>query len=724
MPVLVFGNDYEEDWVVSQSSYGGIGLIETPSGRFSPDGEFAFGISSESPYNKLYAKMQFFPWFEAVLKYTEGTYLSYHGAKNPSIQSWKDKGLDVKFKLWNESEYMPDLALGIMDLGGTGAYSSEYIVGSKKFNNIDFSLGLGWGRLGGVNHFSNPIGWIDDSRNKRGGYDPSGGTLNLERFFSGDKVSIFGGVQYYTAIDNLSLKLEYDTSDYSQVIGFERDLRNPGDIFTLDSRINASLNYRYAVSKRDKIDLELGFLRGNTIYANIAVHSNLNIPAKQKFTAPKEIINIPYLESYEELNTDWKNHISDLIMWQMGNVGFVTHKLIFNGNELQAHVSQGRFQKPIQTIDLAGRILANNSPKNIKKITIVNIDQGVETLRASIARDKLVQSVAKGPLDESLLTFNLPNETLQSNAIIRKNEYLYPNFYWEVKPHMQGTLQHQRQFYFYQLEALIHTEFSLMQGLYLSTDIGIDIKNNYEGYDFHIPDGQLHHVRQDRRLYMTEGESGLRRMALDYLFDINESITAKLSAGYLEWMYGGIGGEILYMPRSKQWAIGLDTYWVKQREFDQKLSFRDYETITGFLTYYQDIPFYDMRLKLSMGKFLGKDKGAHIDLSRRFKSGARVGGIVALTDCDAACTGEGSFNKWIYFQLPMDLFFVNSSTRGKSGYAWSPLTKDSGTKVEPGGLYNLMMNSTDEVDTLRKKSWSLKKIISGFSTKTNTRVYN
>ena len=51
-----------------------------------------------------------------------------------------------------------------------------------------------------------------------------------------------------------------------------------------------------------------------------------------------------------------------------------------------------------------------------------------------------------------------------------------------------------------------------------------------------------------------------------------------------------------------------------------------------------------------MGKFLGKDKGAIIDISRRFASGARVGGKVALTDCDAACVGEGSFNKWIYFQ--------------------------------------------------------------------------
>ena len=50
-------------------------LFRIPQRDFLNDGEFAFGISTESPYNRLYAKMQFFPWMEAVLRYTEGTYV-------------------------------------------------------------------------------------------------------------------------------------------------------------------------------------------------------------------------------------------------------------------------------------------------------------------------------------------------------------------------------------------------------------------------------------------------------------------------------------------------------------------------------------------------------------------------------------------------------------------------------------------------------------------------
>ncbi len=712
--------NHDANNIYTQTTYGGIGLIETPSARFSSDGEFLFGLSTEDPYHRLYAKMQFFPWMEAVLRYTEGTYQPYNTG---SVQTWKDKGVDFKLKILDERKNIPQLAIGFTDFGGTGAFSSEYIVGTKALNNIDFTIGLGWGRLGGVDHLNNIIGWLDEERKTRGGYSNYGGKINLSRFFSGDKTSVFGGLEYFTSIPNLSIKLEYDTSDYTDVLNKEKKFDQIGDIFLLDSRFNYAINYGVNLSEREKLEFSLGYLRGNTLYANFAVHSNLNFRGTPKISIGPEKIrnsNLPG-SSFNELNKKWQKFLTDRIIKEMANNGFVTHRVIFNGEELAAEVSQSRFQETTKYLDLASRILANNALQNIETITVINIDQGLETLRSSISRERLKQAVLKGPLPEELLNFNEDSQP-SNELIIKNNDYLYPNFYWEIKPNMLGTIQHQEDFYFWQLQTLIHTQYSFFKGLYLTTDIGINIANNYDGYTYHIPDGELYHVRQDRRLYLTEGESGLRRMALDYLIDINSNIKAKITAGYLEWMYGGIGGELLYMPDDKKWGLGIDTYWVKQREFDQKFSFKDYEALTGFLTYYRDIPFYDMRLKLSAGKFLGKDKGVHIDLSRRFATGARVGGIVALTDCDSACVGEGSFNKWIYFQLPMDLFYIQSSTRNKAGYAWSPLTKDAGQKVEAGGLYDLMMNANDEIQSLRQKSWSVKKIFSGFGTEPKQRI--
>ena len=92
-------NEYNYNY--SQNVYGGVGLVVTPSARFDADGEFAFGLSSESPYNRIYGKSQFLPWLEAVLRYTEETYFSYG---KTGVQTNKDKGIDFKIRLLTESE--------------------------------------------------------------------------------------------------------------------------------------------------------------------------------------------------------------------------------------------------------------------------------------------------------------------------------------------------------------------------------------------------------------------------------------------------------------------------------------------------------------------------------------------------------------------------------------------------------------------------------------------
>ena len=195
-------NEFSDPY--SQNVYGGVGLIETPTARFSVDGEFGFGLSSDEPENRLYSKMQFFPWLEAVLRYTEGTFVPYLPG---SDQTWKDKGIDLKIRLLEESKNLPQLALGFTDIGGTGYYSSEYLVATKAYKDFDFTLGLGWGRFGGVDHISNPAGWFDENRKTRGGFDSLGGQFNFARFFSGDRASFFGGLEYFTKIPNLSLTI-------------------------------------------------------------------------------------------------------------------------------------------------------------------------------------------------------------------------------------------------------------------------------------------------------------------------------------------------------------------------------------------------------------------------------------------------------------------------------------------------------------------------------------
>ena len=693
---------------LSQNVYGGIGLIQTPTARFDNDGEFGFGMSIEDPYNRLYGRVQYFPWLEAVLRYTELEYASYFGGSYRGVedQTFKDKAIDVKFKIFNEGDYRPALAFGLIDLGGTGVFSSEYLVANKNIGNFDFSVGIGWGRLGTKDNIKNPLSIISKSFEfRQGSMSGRGGQLEFDDWLRGE-TAIFGGVSYETPIKNLKVMLEYDSNNYQQ----EKD----GVILEVDSPLNYSLSYTRMMSERSNLDVSLGFTRGNTIYSNFTVHTNLNFISTPNFKlGPEKIPANPWKKNFVELNEKQQNYIRDQILSNMKRVGLVTHEILFNGKEIQAEISQGRFRKPIDAIDLASRVLAINAPEYIEFITVVNFDLGLETFRSTIRKDELINKVMSRGLYESDFTFN-EDRPILSNAMRVKNPDLYPDFFWELKPHLSGTIQHQARFYFWQLEAYLHTEYAIKRGMYLTTDIAFNIKNNFDEYTYHIPDGELYHVRQDRRLYLTEGQTGIRKMALEYTFPVSSNIKARMSAGYLEWMYGGFGADFLYMPDDANWAIEFDAYWLKQRDFDQRLGFKDYETVTSFLTYYYKVPFYDLTLKVSGGKFLAKDVGVQIDLGRRFKNGSKVGAIVSLTDCDPQCVGEGSFNKWIYFNLPMDMF--GQQTRGRGAWAWSPLTKDAGQKAHVGNLYDISVNAVDEIDILRRKPWSVKNIFAGFST--------
>ena len=126
-------------------------------------------------------------------------------------------------------------------------------------------------------------------------------------------------------------------------------------------------------------------------------------------------------------------------------------------------------------------------------------------------------------------------------------------------------------------------------------------------------------------------------------------------------------------------------------------------------------------MEASVGKFLGQDKGVSITAQKRFKTGAKVGASVQLTDCDAKCVGEGSFNKSLFFTLPMDLFYRKRTTREVTHYGWSPLTKNAGQKASTGSLYNVVISAPENLEAVRGKSWSIPKIFSGFGIKPKNR---
>ncbi|EHM4900448.1 YjbH domain-containing protein [Salmonella enterica] len=176
----------------SQSDFGGVGLLQTPTARMAREGEMSLNYRDNDQYRYYSASVQLFPWLETTLRYTDVRTKKYSSVESFSgDQTYKDKAFDVKLRLWEESYWMPQVAVGARDIGGTGLFDAEYIVASKAWGPFDFSLGLGWGYLGTSGNVSNPFCSYSDKFCSRDNSYKEAGSVDGSDMFHGP-ASLFG----------------------------------------------------------------------------------------------------------------------------------------------------------------------------------------------------------------------------------------------------------------------------------------------------------------------------------------------------------------------------------------------------------------------------------------------------------------------------------------------------------------------------------------------------
>jgi hypothetical protein len=197
----------------TNSDWGGIGLLQMRNARFGPDGELTLGASFVAPYDRYFVNLQALPWLEGTFRYT----LSKDERLNQRRlgATLTDRGADHKFKIWDESYWRPAVALGVQDMLGTGLFDGEYLVFSKRYYDLDFSFGFAWGYPGNRGTLSNPLAEISPFfRSRDEGFSGLGGIPEVGKLFSGERMGVFGGVEYHSPFEGLTFKLEYDGNDY------------------------------------------------------------------------------------------------------------------------------------------------------------------------------------------------------------------------------------------------------------------------------------------------------------------------------------------------------------------------------------------------------------------------------------------------------------------------------------------------------------------------------
>ena len=144
----------------------------------------------------------------------------------------------------------------------------------------------------------------------------------------------------------------------------------------------------------------------------------------------------------------------------------------------------------------------------------------------------------------------------------------------------------------------------LSDTLNLWSSFSVDIHNNFDGR--RTSDSVLPRVRSEINKYLTEGESGVDSIYLEYKSDWTPLLYGRFYGGILEEMFGGLGGEILWSPFAKRWALGANLNWVKKRDYAKDFDFLEYSAITGHFSGYYASPWYNFDFAVHLGGYLAK----------------------------------------------------------------------------------------------------------------------
>lgn len=698
----------------SMNDWGETGLLQDPSARTGLVGDFNITLSNVNPYTRYNFNLVPTPWLEVGFRYTAIMNRRYGAASFSGNQRYKDRAFDLKFRLLKEGEHWPDVALGFRDIAGTGLFSSQYLVASRRWYDLDFTAGIAWGQMTSGSSLPNPFGVLS-SHFKRPTNTIAGsgaGSFNPSAYFTGANAALFGGVEWQTPIDHLRLKLEYDPNDYQTE--------------ALDNRfiVNAPINLGLEYTPWPAVTLAAGIERGKTGMLRLTVHSNFNdlkglLPTRDVAPPPPPRPAIAAAAStrypqHQTPETDVgvvtappagdQDRIAGRIFADLAQQRLTGIRFAIAGHTAYLSLANGSYRPTAMALGRAARVVSRYAPANVTRIDLTLETGAVTNAHLAVMRRDLDDATRdEGSPEEVWAHADLDRTrpTLPATLHVSERPHLYPNFNWSLEPHFRQQVGGPNNFFLFQLYAAFSGEAQLRPGLTVTGTYGANIYNNFNQLKLNS-NSTLPHVRSDIKNYLQKGANGIFRLQADQIFNLAPHWYARASAGLLEEMFEGADGEILYRPDDSRWAAGLDLNHVIQRGYNEMFDARHYQVTTGALTlYYQYSP--STVATLSVGKYLAGDKGATFTLAKTFDSGITAGVFATKTNISAAQFGEGSFDKGFFLSFPLDIITGNR-TKSVGSYVYRPLTRDGGQQLSINKplFYQVDNNSPQSIT----KSWN------------------
>ncbi|PIL21433.1 hypothetical protein P775_04545 [Puniceibacterium antarcticum] len=646
------------------------GLIDMPSGNAMSDADLAFTVGSFDGTVRNTAYFQITPRISGVFRYS---YIKDFSVTQPK---YYDRSFDLRYLLTPETSSIPAVTIGLQDFGGTGIYAGEYIVATKTFGRLRATGGIGWGRFGSYNGFDNPLGALSDKLKTRPTKTGDTGQLETGQWFRGD-AALFGGLQYQLG-DQIVLTAEYSSDAY--------DAETARGLIDQKSPLNFGASYRF----RNGLDVSAAYLYGSEAAVRVTYTFNPKNPTNR----PGGVDPAPPLVAMRApgaaADLGWTQRANSAEILR-GNVaeafsknGLRLDAMAVDGRSVQVRFRNTQYTNSAQAIGRATRILTNVMPASVETFVLTPVTaNGLSASRITLARSDVEELVhAPDGAWQSLARADVSDAYPPDG--IAPSQRAFPDFNWGIGPYLSATYFDPSQPVRLDLGVEVTASYEPQPGLLFEGSLRRRVLGNRG--ELRSYSSKLQRVRTDSNLYARDGETALTTLFAAKYFRPGEDLYGRLTVGYLESMYGGVSGELLWKPVASRLALGVEANYARQRDFDQDFGFQDYDVVMGHVSTYYDAG-NGFNYQLDVGRYLAGDWGATVSIDREFDNGIRIGAFATLTEVPFDDFGEGSFDKGITFSVPLSAL-TGTLTQFGIGRTVRPVLRDGGAGLSvPGRLY-------------------------------------
>jgi Exopolysaccharide biosynthesis protein YbjH len=664
---------------------GGVaGLIDMPSGESMPDGLLTASSTHFGPISRTTLSFQISPRLSGSFRY--GGTRNWDDVVGSRFETYYDRSFDLRYQVMLEGRYMPAITVGLQDFIGTGLASGEYIAATKNVGNgVKITAGLGWGRLGSYGSLGSPFG--SDRPSSLDGDE--GGDVNTGQWFKGS-MAAFGGVEWQIN-ERWGVKAEYSSDAYVQ----ESEVR---ETFERRSPFNFGVEYQPNAAVR----LGAYYMYGSEI--GFAAHFLLD--PKTRGTggitdfAPSPVkMRPPRSADPEAWSPEWVDQpgvaavLRENLVKRLEDDGIIVEALSFTGSTVDLRIRNVRYDSESQAVGRTARALSQVMPASVETFEIVPVVSGIATSKIVLRRTD-IEALEFAPdngaaIGARALVTNagpVPDGALYG-------EDLYPKFTWSILPYTRTSLFDPDNPILGDVGLRFSASYDVAPGLVVQGIVAQKLFGNLDQSDADST-SVLPRVRSDAAKYNKNDGPVIETLTVAWYSRPGQNLYGRVTAGYLERMFGGVSTELLWKRPESPLAVGAELNYARQRDFNVGLGFQDYDVVTGHVSAYYN--FGDGYTgQLDVGRYLAGDIGATLSLDREFANGWKVGAFATITDVSAEDFGEGSFDKGIRLSIPVN-WITGKPTRQAISSTLRPLTRDGGARLAvEGRLYDTVRHYHD-----------------------------